>query len=161
MFKIPRGQAALLFIATIVLAGCAGDGGPAGTTSSIAEPTAARVDSACVSLAAQIDQLNKEGTPDRLAQASSGKTATVPVKRDALAKQAQLNKANTDFRARCSTITPKSPQQAAIVPVAPAVAAAGAGAAVGVAPAVAAKAPRVKAEPRSALEEALSSDTRQ
>lgn len=158
MFTSSRGTTALFVLAAALLAGCAGDGGPAiGTTASITEP--AKVDPACVSLAAQIDQLSKEGTPDRLAQASSGKTATVPVKREALAKQAQLNKANADFRTRCSTITPKPQQQAAVTPAS--------GAGVGSAAAVVAAAPpaaervRVRAtEPRSALEDALASETR-
>jgi len=109
MLSIRRGSAAIAAL-TLLLVGCATDGGPA-TTGSIAE--APKVDPACVSLAAQIDQLAKEGTVERLEKASTGAGATVPVKRDALAKQAQLNRANADFRARCSTITPKAATQSA------------------------------------------------
>jgi hypothetical protein len=148
---------AALSAVSMFAAGCASDSA-APTTSSISEP--AKVDPACVSLAAQIDQLSKEGTPDRLAAASSGKSATVPVKREALAKQAQLNKANADFRARCATITPRPQQQAAAVGAPPAAAAAPAA----VASAPTAKAERVappKAVPRTALEEALNTENRQ
>lgn len=119
MLSFHRGSAAIALLTAALLAGCASDGSPV-STASVTEPTTARVDPACVSLAAQIDQLNKEGTPNRLAQAATGAGATVPVKRDALAKQAQLNKANADFRARCSTITPKpGSQSASAAPITP------------------------------------------
>lgn len=95
--------------AAVLVAGCSSDG--AITTSTVA-PTAAafsapKVDPACVTLAAQIDTLRKEGKTDRLEKAATGKTTTVPVKRTALAKQAELNKANADFQAKCSTVTPR------------------------------------------------------
>jgi hypothetical protein len=149
---------AAILVVSGLLSGCASDGPGPATTGSIAEP--AKVDPACVSLAAQIDQMNKEGTPDRLAQAATGKTATVPVKRDALAKQAQLNKANAEYRSRCSTITPK-PQQQAAVAAPPAAAGAGVAAAAPsaeqAAQAAAERAVARRAAPKTALEAARES----
>lgn len=111
--------AVLLGLGTLMstLAGCASDGAfgtSANMTTSAVTPVAApKVDPACVTLAAQIDSLRQEGTIDRLQKASEGKTASVQVKRASLAKQAELNKANADFQAKCATITPK-PSNAAM-----------------------------------------------
>ncbi len=116
--------AVLLGLGTLMstLAGCANDGalGTSGnlTTSAVTPVAAPKVDPACVTLAAQIDSLRQEGTIDRLQKASEGKTASVQVKRASLAKQAELNKANADFQAKCATITPKPSNAAAPASVA-------------------------------------------
>lgn len=77
---------------------------------------AGKVDPACVTLASQIETLRNEGTIDKLEKASSGKSANVQIKRAALAKQAELNKANADFQTRCGPSIPKA-QTAAATPV--------------------------------------------
>jgi len=81
--------AAALLVAAL-LGGCAEDGQLGGgslITSAVPPPAAQpKVDAQCVTLAAQIDSLRKEGTIDRLQQASEGKTPSVQVKRASLAK---------------------------------------------------------------------------
>ncbi len=99
-------------------------------------PRASRVDPACATLAGQIDSLRKEGTIERLEKVSTGKGDNVQVKRTALAKQTELNKANAEFQSKCG---PRLPQQAA-APVAPALAAAAPAAAAPAVKAAAAKA---------------------
>lgn len=112
--------AVLLGLGTLMttLTGCANDGvlGSSSLTTSAVTPVATaapKVDPACVSLAAQIEQLRQEGSIDRLQQASQGKTASVQVKRASLAKQADLNRVNAEFQAKCATITPKATTAAA------------------------------------------------
>lgn len=101
------------------VAGCAADGGLDLMTGSIgnqetevAAAKAPAINPVCVELTAKIDQLRQEGTPDRLAKIAEGKTKTASVKRDALARMAELDKANQAFQANCSTIG-TSPSQAA------------------------------------------------
>lgn len=72
------------------------------------------MDPTCVALANQIDILRKEGNIEKLEQAATGKGASVKVKREALAKQAELNRVNADFQGRCG---PKMPQVASSVQV--------------------------------------------
>jgi len=94
-------------------AGCSADGGL--QTASINKPAEqAAVDPTCVALANQIDILRKEGNIEKLEQAATGKGASVKVKREALAKQAELNRVNADFQGRCG---PKMPQVASSVQV--------------------------------------------
>ena len=69
--------------------------------------TALKTDPMCVSLANQISTLKGDGTIDRLEKAAAGKSAKVQVKREALQKQAELNKANADFQVRCGPTIPK------------------------------------------------------
>lgn len=118
---------AALLVALGVLAGCANDGSLATssslTTSAVTPTASGKNDAACVTLAAQIDTLRREGTIDRLQQAADGKSASVQVKRAALAKQAELNKANAEFQAKCSTLPPR-PSTAAVTPTPPSDAAA-------------------------------------
>jgi len=96
--------------------GCANDGeflGGSLTTASI-EPVAKAqrvVDSQCVALISKIDALRKEGTPERIEKVAAGKSKTAVVKRDALQRITELDKANAEFQSRCSTLTPG--QQAA------------------------------------------------
>lgn len=107
----------------LALAGCASDGSLALSTGSINEQPqlakAQRIDPACVSLMARIDELRKEGTPERLAKVATGKTKTASVKRESLARMAELDKANGEFQQKCSTLA--APAGA---PAAPAAAAA-------------------------------------
>lgn len=106
-----------------LLSGCAAD--TAGITTSAVDPktgvaaASAKIDPACVTLMSQIDSLRKEGVADRMEKAAtSGKSASVTVKRNSLAKMTELDKANTEFQAKCSTISPKpAAAQAAAAPV--------------------------------------------
>ena len=124
----------ILLLATLpafVFPACSSDGGLISTGSvgspdaSVASASMAKADSACVTLASQIDGLRKEGTAGRLEAAAAGTSATVPVLRASLKKQADLNKANADFQARCSKV-PMAPTsaQAPALPASAAVAAA-------------------------------------
>lgn len=111
---------ALALIGTLALAGCATDNMFGGTGSSLTTasvPETPKVDPACVSLSAQIDNLRKEGITAKIEKAAQKKAKLTPA--DA-AKADQLNKANADFQARCSTISPR--QAAAPAPSAPAAA---------------------------------------
>jgi hypothetical protein len=100
----------LFAFAAVSAGGCASDNASLATASVAPEKVAAapKVDPVCVTLASQIDTLRKEGTVERLEKASSGKTANVQVKRASLAKQAELNKANADFQAKCGPQMPKA-----------------------------------------------------
>lgn len=119
---------ALAGITSLLAAGCAGDNGILTTSSVGAAPAvtkvaAPRVDPACVALTARIDALRKEGFVERVEKASAGKSASVTVKRESLAKMAELDKANAEFQSRCATLTPPG-ASAAVAPVKPATTAA-------------------------------------
>jgi hypothetical protein len=110
-----------------LLGACASDGGSlfgANETASVAP--APKVDPACVALNSRIDALRREGVTDRMQKAAAGKGATVSVKRESLAKAAELDRANAEFQAKCSTITPR-PQSAQAAPAAAAASAPAAG----------------------------------
>lgn len=114
----------IVMLCSGMLGACAGDGGSlfgANETASVTPPPP-KVDPACVALTSRIDALRKEGVTDRMEKAAAGKGATVNVKRASLAKAAELDKANAEFQAKCSTITPR-PQTAQAVPAAAAAAA--------------------------------------
>ena len=89
--------------------GCANSGLDLSTASVATDKsaTALKTDPMCVSLANQISTLKGDGTIDRLEKAAAGKSAKVQVKREALQKQAELNKANADFQVRCGPTIPK------------------------------------------------------
>lgn len=97
---------AIVLIGTLALAGCASDqmfgGNNNLTTASV--PETPKVDPACVSLSAQIDNLRREGITAKIEKAAQKKAKLTPA--DA-AKADQLNKANADFQARCSSIAPR------------------------------------------------------
>jgi len=107
-FQIRASSKAVLLVG-VLLAGCAGDSADGlFTTGSLsgssATAAAAKTDPACVTLAASIDGLRKEGVADKIEKAAAKKykmTATDLKKAD------QLTKANADFQQRCSTIPPK------------------------------------------------------
>ena len=111
MIEGATGKIALAVLAAGLTCGCA-DGSNLGlSTQSLAtDATAAKTDPVCVSLASQINTLKGDGTIDRLEKAGDGKTVKVSVKRSALQKQAELNKAYADFQTRCG---PKVPAQTA------------------------------------------------
>ncbi len=96
----------------LLAAGCSADGGL--QTASINKLGDQAVDPACVALTNQIEMLRKEGNIEKLEQAATGKGASVKVKRESLAKQAELNRVNADFQWRCG---PKMPQVASSVQV--------------------------------------------
>jgi len=92
--------------AALALSACANDGLLSGSGATAALPEKPKVDASCAPLAARIDELRREGVAERVEQAAAGKGTTVSVKRDSLAKIAELNKANADYQQRCSTYSP-------------------------------------------------------
>lgn len=101
-------------LASVALAGCAGDGtSTLLTTNSVPETTAPKkvsaADAACIALREKIGALRADGTVERVEKAGQGKTRSVTVKRASLQKVAELNQANAEFQAKCS----KLPVQAA------------------------------------------------
>ncbi|MGL4395018.1 MAG: hypothetical protein ACRCS9_00620 [Hyphomicrobium sp.] len=108
---------AALVTAAALMGGCASDGSPLQTASvaqdKAAEAKMAKVDPACIQLSSQIETLRHDESLARLEKAASGKSSNVQVKRASLAKQAELNKANMEFQAKCG---PKIPVQAAAAP---------------------------------------------
>ena len=112
--------------AAIALAGCANDSlmsfGDAGSPTA-ALPAKPTVDPACSSLASRIEGLRKDGVVERVEAAAKGKGSTVSVKRESLGQIADLEKANAEFQARCSTLprtaaAAPQPVAAAVQPVA-------------------------------------------
>ena len=103
--------------AALALGACANDTLLGGLTPA-AQPTAAlpakaAIDPACATLATRIDDLRKDGVVDRVEAAAKGKGKTVKVKRESLGQIAELEKANLEFQAKCSTL----PRTAAAAPV--------------------------------------------
>ncbi len=146
---------AAALLASALSAGCANDGNlsTAGISpEKAAMQQAAKIDPACVSLTSQIDTLRKEGAVDRLEKAAEGKGASVKVKRTALVKQAELNKANADFQMKCGPKIPAA-QSAQTAPAAPASTTANAAAAQ-VAP-IAAAQPAAEAAAKTAVKAAV------
>jgi outer membrane murein-binding lipoprotein Lpp len=94
-----------VMLAGMLLAGCAGDSTDGLFTTGALSQTASKVDPACVTLAASIDGLRKEGIAEKIEKAAAKKykmTATDLKKAD------QLTKANADFQTRCSTVGPRA-----------------------------------------------------
>ena len=123
------------------------------TASAVEEATpsrASKVSAECSTLASQIESLRKDGTIERLEKVAAGKGDNVQVKRTAIARQAELNKANVDFQAKCGPRLPAG-QQAAVSPMVPAAAALAVPVATAAAPVVkasaAAKAAATAAQP--------------
>ncbi len=106
--KARSGPTAAIFIA-LIAAGCANDGTLSGlNTSSIDQPgaatQAAKSDPACLTLTAQIEALNRDGTADKVSKAAAKK---YKLKTEDLAKADELNKANTEFQTKCSPYPPR------------------------------------------------------
>jgi len=93
-------------LSALLVGACSSDGILGGPQTTSAIPEKPKVDPACVTLASQIDALRREGVAERVEKAAKGKGSTVAVKRESLAKVAELNKANASFQARCGTVTP-------------------------------------------------------
>lgn len=106
MRKVYIGKIGLVVVATALTCGCANSGFDLSTASVTPEKTAAKADPVCVSLASQINTLKGDGTIENLEKAADGKGAKVSVKRTALQKQAELNKAYGEFQTRCGTGVP-------------------------------------------------------
>ena len=64
----------------------------------------AKADPACVTLASRIETLRKEGIQDKIEKAAAKR---YKMSQADLGKADQLNKANAEFQARCSTVTPR------------------------------------------------------
>jgi hypothetical protein len=105
--KARSGPTAAIFVA-LLAAGCANDGSLSGlNTSSIdssSSQQASKQDPACLTLAAQIEALNRDGTADKVSKAAAKK---YKLKTEDLAKADELNKANTEFQAKCSPYPPR------------------------------------------------------
>lgn len=102
----------LLLGAAMAVGGCAADGTSllttgslAGTETKVAE-SSQRISPECMSLMAKIQELRQEGTPERIEKISTGKSSTVSIKRAALAKLTELDKANVEFQMKCSKLAP-------------------------------------------------------
>jgi hypothetical protein len=104
-----RAASAALLLSGALLAGCAGDGGDGGlfTTGALGDSSAtaeAKVDPACVALTSRIEGLRKEGIAEKIEKASAKKYKMTQAD---LTKADQLTKANAEFQARCSLVSPK------------------------------------------------------
>ena len=102
-----RASSRALVLGGLVLAGCAEGGDNIFTTGSLSgQPTAeTKADPACVTLAARIDALRKEGIPDKIEKAAARRYKMTQAD---LGKADQLTKANAEFQGRCSTVPPKT-----------------------------------------------------
>jgi len=116
---------------SLVLAGCAGGNdmfnfnGSSATTTPVTTssvPAQPRMDPACPSLSAQIDNLRRDGVAEKIEKAAAKKYKMTPAD---LTKADQLTKANAEFATKCSTL-PRSATATAPAPVAAAPQAAGA-----------------------------------
>jgi len=112
MSLINRAAATTLVLASVALAGCAGDGGMENlfTTGSLGTQTQSaaaeqKIDPACVTLASRIETLRREGVGEKLEKAAAKKYKLTQAD---LTKADQLAKADADFQSRCSTIVMKS-----------------------------------------------------
>jgi hypothetical protein len=109
------GKTSLAVVATVLMCGCANSGFDLSTGAISQQTASAKPDPVCTSLASQITALKSDGTIEKLEQASEGKTSKVSIKRTALQKQAELNKAYAQFQTRCG---PAAPNQVAAQPAA-------------------------------------------
>jgi hypothetical protein len=94
-------------LVALLAAGCAQDGTLTTgglNTSSIDQAGVAKSDPACLTLAAQIEALNRDGTIDKVSKAAAKK---YKLKTEDLAKADELNKANNEFQTKCSAYPPR------------------------------------------------------
>jgi hypothetical protein len=103
-----RVASAALLLSGSLLAGCSGDGSDGGlfTTGALGDTSSAeaKVDPACAALTSRIEGLRKEGIADKIEKASAKKYKMTQAD---LVKADQLTKANAEFQARCSQVSPK------------------------------------------------------
>lgn len=104
MRRIQFGSLSGLVLVT-ALAGCAGDNAGLLTTATVpkTKPAAVKADPRCVTLLSKIEALKTEGTVAKVEKAAEGKTRSVMVKRAALSKVAELNKAYAEYQQYCSS----------------------------------------------------------
>ena len=95
-------------LVALMAAGCAQDGtlttGGLNTSAIDQAGAQSKSDPACLTLAAQIEALNRDGTVDKVSKAAAKKYA---LKTADLAKADELNKANTEFQTKCSAYPPR------------------------------------------------------
>jgi hypothetical protein len=110
IFKRASSQA--LVLAGMMLAGCAMEGGEGSifTTGSLTNSGSQasaeqKADPVCVTLASRIEQLRKDGIPDKIEKAAAKRYKMTQAD---LAKADQLTKAEAELQARCSTVPPKA-----------------------------------------------------
>jgi len=120
--KARSASAIATITACAMIMGCAQDGTMttgALNTSTIgpqtADAPAAKADPVCLTLASQIEALKRGGVPEKVTKAAAKKYKMKPAD---LAKADELNKANAEFRAKCSNYPP-SPTVATAAPAAP------------------------------------------
>jgi hypothetical protein len=105
IFKRASSQA--LVLAGVMLGGCAMEGSDGlFTTGSLTGQQAAadqKAEAACVTLAARIESLRKDGIADKIEKAAVKRYRMTQAD---LGKADQLNKANAEFQVRCSTVKP-------------------------------------------------------
>ena len=109
MAIIKRASSQALVLTGLMLAGCAMEGGDGlfttgsltGSANQVAE---SKTDPACITLASRIETLRKEGVQDKIEKAAAKRYKMTQAD---LGKADQLNKANAEFQARCSTVTPR------------------------------------------------------
>lgn len=124
-----RSAALTATVLACLLAGCADgsltSGLNTGSINSHAETqTAAKsTEALCLTLASQIEGLNSDGVSDKVSKAAAKK---YKLKSTDLAKADELNKANTEFQAKCSSYPPRVAAATPAEPAATTTAAAGA-----------------------------------
>jgi len=112
---------AVILASASFIVGCANDADLGGNlaTSSVGKGAGlqtVQTDPACVSLATEIDTLRKDGIADKIEKAAAKKHKMTTAE---LVKADQLNKANAQFQAKCSTLPPKpATAQSAAAPAA-------------------------------------------
>jgi hypothetical protein len=102
-----RASSQALVLTGLMLAGCAMEGGDGlFTTGSLTGQATAesKADPVCITLASRIETLRKEGIQDKIEKAAAKR---YKMTQSDLGKADQLNKANAEFHARCSTVTPR------------------------------------------------------
>ena len=110
MAIIKRASSQALVLTGLMLAGCAMEGGDGlfttGSLTGSANQAAAesKTDPVCITLASRIETLRKEGVQDKIEKAAAKRYKMTQAD---LGKADQLNKANAEFQARCSTVTPR------------------------------------------------------
>src|SRR5262245_17518266 len=108
MAIIKRASCQALVLGGLMLAGCAMEGSEGlfttGSLTGGATQVADKGDPACVTLASRIETLRKDGIQDKIEKAA---TKRYKMTQSDLGKADQLNKANAEFQAKCSNVTPR------------------------------------------------------
>lgn len=108
-----RSNAIYAAVLACIVAGCSQDGtlsspfntGAIDPQKQQANAQAAKsTEALCLTLASQIDALNTEGIPDKVAKAAAKKYKLKPTD---ITKADELNKANTELQTKCSSYPPR------------------------------------------------------